>query len=413
METELSPWHIVDARVELSLTPLEIANGGSHARRAAEQQAFSSFFMRYNRQLGGIPVASQGPLRFPDGKIRLIGASPFSHVTAEATVLLFAPEKGTTLTGRVTHIGPDHIGLTVMQSFHSVLPLSEFYDGYKLHTKKREKGGIDRFWKRTGSDSPLSKHKAVSLGTWIKFSVKGVRGTKAGLFDICGTLKVDNAEERGLGFVPSEDNVDEHPGSSVLRDDAHGIQGSGKARPLRRRLADDALFNELDTFNDDFADMLDHADHAPLAGNATVSEDIGKSEDMMQMSSDVTLEKRRKKINKKRSRSDIDLPNNVASSDAQDKVDSTATKTGTSDIKEESVLDVDSARKKKKRPKTDDARLSVRKKKKKKTSTADEKDIDLSTPKASVKSEVGVLTPEKSKKSKKKRKKSMDKQVNS
>lgn len=266
---EQSPWYIVDAKVELSITPMQISNGGFHARRAAEQQAFSSFFMRYSRQLGGIPVASQGPLRYPDGKIRLIGASPFAHVTAEATVLLFAPEKGTTLTGRVIHIGPDHVGLTVMRSFHSVLPLSEFYNGYRLHTQKKDGGGLERFWKYTGVDSPMSKRPAVRIGSWIKFSVKDVRGTKTGLFDIYGTLKAQYAEERGLGFIhPEDDDDDQQPEESVSQTGGDSVDAVRKGRPLRRRLADDDLFAEMDTFNDDFADMLDNFDCAPLVSSS-------------------------------------------------------------------------------------------------------------------------------------------------
>ena len=152
-----SLWREVEARIHLSLPPFTLTSPTSYATRAA----FSQLLMRYNPSLGGVVVAHTGHLKL-DGPPRLIGASPYAHVYATTKLLLFCPTPGAQLLGLITYVGPDHVGMTVLRSFHAVL----------------------------STDDPGFPHgTSLRQGMVLRFEVDEVKNTTQGLFQIMATLQ--------------------------------------------------------------------------------------------------------------------------------------------------------------------------------------------------------------------------------
>lgn len=264
-QESLSPWRRSEIRVDVSLTPRQYGKGSVHARRAAQKQALKSFFMTYNTQLGGVPVAQHGAFRFPDEEIRFIDESPYAHVTAEFTVLLFAPQPGSILTGEVIHVGADHVGLTVLGAFHALIPKDKFFSNYKYTYAN----GGTRTWKYTGEN--VSGKRNVEKGKWLKFSVVKVRpAARGGLFNIVGTVQcaddVDGndmeTDNNNLGFIEPEKEIDLLNGGF---DDANNDDIDIDVEDPANLLAAD----EGAHFNDDLGHLLDDADKAPLHESPT------------------------------------------------------------------------------------------------------------------------------------------------
>lgn len=258
--TPSSPWRITKARVIVSLTPQKFKNGGIVARRAATKNAMKSFLMRYNKSLRGVPLAIHGPVRFPDNSVRHNAASPFSHVTAEVKALLFAPMPGCVLTGKVVHVGPDHIGLNVLGEFHAYIEVSNFYGEYAYKTFQDKSARRREFcWQFTGHNRLSENRPIVRKGTWIKFSVVQVLPAKMdGLFTIAGTVFAENEEELGLGFC---DPLPE----SVETDMTQNNQDDDVTPELNSNAVDESVFaDDTAQFNDDLAHLIDDSEQAPL-----------------------------------------------------------------------------------------------------------------------------------------------------
>ena len=155
-----SLWREVEARIHLSLPPYTLTSPTTYATRAA----FSQLLMRYNPSLGGVVVAHTGRLKL-DGPPRLIGSSPYAHVYATTKLLLFCPTPGAQLLGLITHVGPDHVGMTVLRSFHAVLPTN---------------------------DPGFPHGSTLRRGMVLRFEVGDVKNTAQGLFQIMATLQESN-----------------------------------------------------------------------------------------------------------------------------------------------------------------------------------------------------------------------------
>ncbi len=253
-----SPWHIVEASVLLSLTPCQVANGGGAARNAAARAAFKSFFMRYNRSLGGVVVARRGNLRFPGDCVnaRLVGASPFAHITAHATLLLFAPQPGSTMTGTVTHVGPDHVGMSVLRVFHAVLPLSEFLDDY-VYEQGLTDGALLKWWRYSGDEGD-EERESVRLGSHIRFLVKALRSSTEGLFHIGATLDAPQEDivQLGLGLVDYAPEIDvmlerEEDTMEIAVSGSQDVSGIPVAPVRKTSPRGSDLMQEMDAFDDD------------------------------------------------------------------------------------------------------------------------------------------------------------------
>eukprot|EP00171_Calliarthron_tuberculosum_P021814 IDg21814t1 len=126
-----------------------------------------------------------------------------------------------------------------------------------------------------------------------------------------------------------EDENEKHPANSIIHGETNGIEGTNKTHPLRRRLADDALFIELDTLNGDFADMLDYADQASLGSLDSIAFSKNATDSMhkIQKSSNGAMEEGSKKRNgnKKRPKSSSDPFASEYSRDVENGIELTET----------------------------------------------------------------------------------------
>jgi hypothetical protein len=196
-----SPWRVVEARVLVSLSPAELCN--VRARANVTRRALSGLLMRYQPSLGGVVVAHRGGLRLPrQAHARLIGASPFAHVSAVVTLLVFVPRPGDHLRAVVSHVGPDHVGLTLWNTFHVVLSITETGERYLYDPRSRR-------WRCTASPDGT---KDIAVDATVRFGVIALRHTHSGLFHVSATLLDSHGDaSEVLGVVPkgvARDNDD-------------------------------------------------------------------------------------------------------------------------------------------------------------------------------------------------------------
>lgn len=194
-ESNLSCWREVTARVHVSLSPQQLASGG---KAAAARVAFQSLLMRYSPELNGVAVAYRGGLTFKSRAV-FVGASPFPHVLATARLLVFAPPRGAELVGVVTHVGPDHVGITVLQAFHAVLPLEPLRE-YYAYDYRFEDSGLVRKW-RCLHDQPGFNHE-ICIDRQIRFVVQGIKPSETGLFQILASLNDADRELQTADYLP-------------------------------------------------------------------------------------------------------------------------------------------------------------------------------------------------------------------
>jgi hypothetical protein len=188
----------------VSLSPVELCN--ARARANVTRRALSGLLMRYEPSLGGVVVAHRGGLRLPRlAQARLVGASPFAHVSAVATLLVFVPRSGDHLRAVVSHVGPDHVGLTLWNTFHVVLSITETGERYMYDPRSRR-------WRCSASPDGA---KDIVEGATVRFGVIALRHTHSGHFHVAATLLDSNGEaSEVLGVVPKgvvEDNDDDIP----------------------------------------------------------------------------------------------------------------------------------------------------------------------------------------------------------
>lgn len=181
MREAQSPWRMVTARVHLSLPPQQLAT----IKESATRQAYANLLLRHNPRLGGVVVAHNGPLQLRSAP-RLVGASPFVHLRATAKLLVFAPGAGCVLTGVVSHVGPDHVGLSVHGAFHAVLPIDA-----APHLRFDPAAG-DRPRRWHVPHSPTTPPSLdVTVGCHMCFVVASVKATESGLFQMVASIDTD------------------------------------------------------------------------------------------------------------------------------------------------------------------------------------------------------------------------------
>lgn len=253
--TPSSPWRLVRARVHLSLTPQELPDAAAHA----SNRAYQTLLLRHNPSLGGVVVAHTSPLKL-QGAPRLIDASPFAHVSATTTLLVFAPPPGTLLTGVVSYVGPDHIGLSVHAVFHAVLPIDGVSDRFR-YDGSIEGGAVVRRWLRIHSDDvEMTDAADIVVGRSIRFSVSSVKATRSGLFQMFASL--DGPQDARLGVLDDTEEaawrvaartVDEQPIDDVFVEinlDTKSRRRRGKSLALSAAFGDGLAAPSVDELKD-------------------------------------------------------------------------------------------------------------------------------------------------------------------
>lgn len=222
-----SCWKEVTARVHISLSPQEIA---SDARAAATRLVIDSLLMRYSHELRGIVLAQRGGLKFATPAV-FVGASPYVHVVATATLLVFAPPRGSELVGVVTYVGPDHVGLSVLQAFYAILPMSPVREFYQ-YDSRFEGGEWVKKWALVKRASGFQYE--ITVGRQVRFVVDGVKSSRSGLFQILASLNEESrnrntTEPLGVLDVSEEVLVEAKEEDILLSagEDDHVVENEG------------------------------------------------------------------------------------------------------------------------------------------------------------------------------------------
>lgn len=242
-----TPWRLVKGRVHLSLP----AGAGRDAARIASKQAYGRLLFRHHPALGGVVVAHEGEVQLVSGP-KYVTTSPFAHVAAETTLLLFAPCVGCILTGVITYVGPDHIGLTVHSAFHAVLPFEDVAPHYtyvrmpdsdarwqRLHSTD----GPDASTMSVLDDGSAGHHKKDYVhGGRVRFVVTGVQTTRSGLYQLFGSVRGGSNSSTSvtgeLGVIHKEESVIqlvEEPINQVSFGDDEPLQSVLTGLNLRKR----------------------------------------------------------------------------------------------------------------------------------------------------------------------------------
>lgn len=242
-----TPWRLVKGRVHLSLP----AGAGRGAARTASKQAYGRLLFRHHPVLGGVVVAHEGEVKLVSGP-KYVATSPFAHVAAETTLLLFAPCVGCILTGVITYVGPDHIGLTVHSAFHAVLPFEDVAPHYVYSRMLDSTARWQRMHSTDGPDASAmsvlddgtgsNSNKDYVLGGRVRFVVTGVQTTRSGLYQLFGSVRGgSNSSTSGtgeLGVIDREEPVIqflEQPTSEVAFGEDEPLQSVLAGLNSRRR----------------------------------------------------------------------------------------------------------------------------------------------------------------------------------
>ncbi|KAF8273007.1 hypothetical protein EI94DRAFT_1677401 [Lactarius quietus] len=111
-----SEFRSVRASVVLAVPPI-FAN----RLRDGVEEMLDTMTMRYEPTLNGVVLAHSN-VRFLEHVARLQGDSPFAICHVEFEALVWSPQRGMSLYGRVTLASPDHVSLLVHRTFNVSIP---------------------------------------------------------------------------------------------------------------------------------------------------------------------------------------------------------------------------------------------------------------------------------------------------
>jgi len=148
------------------------------------------------------------------------GTSPYLHVVAKLDLLVFTPIKGEVLTGVVTFVSEEFIGLKVYSTFYSVISRKETPPVF-IYGNDSESESSGAYWKATGPGGVSDPWKippgaSINIGTAIRFINRGIAHTKSGLFQIKGSLLSKECQILGNASLPEVSQVPKKRKSSLL-----------------------------------------------------------------------------------------------------------------------------------------------------------------------------------------------------
>mmetsp|Transcript_1859 Transcript_1859/g.5059 ORF Transcript_1859/g.5059 Transcript_1859/m.5059 type:complete len:203 (-) Transcript_1859:89-697(-) len=111
---------------------------------------------------------------------------PYVQVVVRASLLVFAPKRGSTLVGKVHKLGSDYIGMLVLGVFNAVLPRDKVDYKYQGNFKQDFDGNTAKAAKKKGkeADNPVEIREGCSL----KFVVESLK-VESDLLTIVGSMK--------------------------------------------------------------------------------------------------------------------------------------------------------------------------------------------------------------------------------
>jgi len=133
----------------------------------------NKYLFTYVPELEGVVLAYRR-LKSLSSTGRLLERQPHIMVSVSVHFLVFAPKVGSTLTGMVTRVGFDHIGLTVHGVFNASIPSDRLPPEYSRDTEN------DRFYVEdvnVADDAEAAAASAatgISVGDELEFVVTGL-----------------------------------------------------------------------------------------------------------------------------------------------------------------------------------------------------------------------------------------------
>lgn len=117
----------VEILIQVAVKPLQ----SSDPMGAVENQLRSSLF-KYNEKVCGIPMAYIDIL-FPNDReyAKIIGDQPWLHVSVLTKLIVFRPEIGLKLQGKVNKLSDNHLSILVFGMFNASITSNEMSKQYK------------------------------------------------------------------------------------------------------------------------------------------------------------------------------------------------------------------------------------------------------------------------------------------
>jgi|Transcript_10534 DNA-directed RNA polymerase I subunit RPA43 len=157
------------AMFKLSLHPSACADATTCLQGAVS--LLDGMTMRHHDQLGGVLVSYSNPQIEQNQTARIVHMAGYVDVYVTASVKVFKPKVGKTLTGRVNKIGVDFVGLLVMETFNVSIAAIDLPIDFQ-HNPVDEKNVTSQggCWE---SASDGGGHR-IGFGTVVTFNVKKI-----------------------------------------------------------------------------------------------------------------------------------------------------------------------------------------------------------------------------------------------
>lgn len=104
----------------------------------AVENQMNKHLLRYNHKLGGVPLCFRDVSLVPGKEYgHFFYEHPSVHVDVVGKVLVFAPDVGTLVTGRVTRVTENHVSILVLGLFNASISGAEMKKGFKYVAASR------------------------------------------------------------------------------------------------------------------------------------------------------------------------------------------------------------------------------------------------------------------------------------
>ncbi|KAJ8901349.1 hypothetical protein NDN08_007195 [Rhodosorus marinus] len=263
-------WKDVKVKVRFSLPSTETMRAGSYL----DEAYLSGLVLRYCAPARGVVVAYRN-VELASENAFVDGISPYLHVVAKSDLLVFSPVKGEGLTGVVTFVSEEFIGLKVYSTFYSVISRKEAPQVF-VYGNDSDDGSLGGYWKaiepcEISSPWNIPPGTSITIGTAIRFINLGMAHTKSGLFQIKGSLLSKECQILGSANVPEVSQARKKRKSSLL----------GASRPSKRKDDDDdPLLSSSNAagFGDPLAELRADADAKAVRTKRRKSEFVDEPE---------------------------------------------------------------------------------------------------------------------------------------
>ena len=156
--------------------------------------------------------------------------------------------------------GPDHVALSVLSTFHTIVALESAPPGYVFSF---DKSTLERTWRN-------EEYPTIQIGTALRLAVESIRASKNGLFHIRGRI-VGEARE-GLGVLEDPEDIRVARGVNSGKEEGEGEGPELEVgRLMRGRTVDVDERRNASDFGEENGVLGSFSD--PLIGTVGIEED--------------------------------------------------------------------------------------------------------------------------------------------